>query len=355
MESEPLSRTSIEELERRASRAIGETQDLEALEAERIRYLGRKGELTRALRSIKKLPPEERPAVGEAINKTKQRLEALLEEREKALGSSRVDEEPYPGDYTLPGRRGLDGGRHILSIVIEEIKHIFFGMGYTLAEGPDVELDYYNFEALNFPPDHPSRDLQDTFYVNRDILLRTQTSPVQVRYMEKHEPPIRIMVPGRVYRNESPDPSHAAEFLQMEGLYVDRNVSLADLRNDVTFAVRSFFGPEAEVRFRPHFFPFTEPSAEVDMSCFACRGEGCQICQKTGWIEIMGAGMVHPNVFKYAGYDPDAYTGFAFGMGIDRMAMLKYGIDDIRRFLNNDLRFLEQFWSASKRGWGSEG
>ena len=355
MEREPLDRASIEELERRAAEAIAGTRDLSSLEAERVRYLGRKGELTGALRSIKKLPPEERPAFGEAINRAKQRLEALLEEREGALGSGAADEEPYPGDYTLPGRRSLRGGRHILHTVIEEIKEIFFGMGYTLAEGPDVELDYYNFEALNFPPDHPSRDLQDTFYINPDILLRTQTSPVQVRYMEKHEPPVRIIVPGRVYRNESPDPSHAAEFLQMEGLYVDRNVSLADLRNDVTFAVRSFFGPEAEVRFRPHFFPFTEPSAEVDMSCFACRGEGCQICQKTGWLEIMGAGMVHPNVFRYAGYDPDAYTGFAFGMGIDRMAMLKYGIDDIRRFLHNDLRFLGQFWSEGERGWKSEG
>ena len=355
MESEPLGRASIEELERRATQAIAETQELEALEAERIRYLGRKGELTMALRSIKALPPAERPAVGDAINKAKQRLEKRLREREEALGSGTTEEEPYPGDYTLPGRRGLTGGRHILHTVIEHIKEIFYGMGYELAEGPDVELDYYNFEALNFPSDHPSRDLQDTFYVNRDILLRTQTSPVQVRYMEKHKPPIRIIVPGRVYRNESPDPSHAAEFLQMEGLYVDKNVSLADLRNDVTFAIRSFFGPEAEVRFRPHYFPFTEPSAEVDMSCFSCRGEGCQICQKTGWIEIMGAGMVHPNVFRYAGYDPDDYTGFAFGMGIDRMAMLKYGIDDIRRFLQNDLRFLGQFWSGVERGWKGEG
>jgi phenylalanyl-tRNA synthetase alpha chain len=355
MKSEPLNRASIEELERRATRAIAEARDLEALKAERIRYLGRKGELTRALRSIKTLPPEERPAVGEAINLAKLSIDSLLMEREEALGAGAVEEEPYPGDYTLPGRRGQCGGRHILHIVVEEIKNIFYGMGYTLAEGPDVELDYYNFEALNFPQDHPSRDLQDTFYINPDILLRTQTSPVQVRYMEKHEPPIRIIVPGRVYRNESPDPSHAAEFLQMEGLYVDKHVSLADLRNDVTFAIRSFVGSEAEVRFRPHFFPFTEPSAEVDMSCFACRGEGCQICQKTGWLEIMGAGMVHPNVFRYAGYDPDAYTGFAFGMGIDRMAMLKYGIDDIRRFLHNDLRFLGQFWSEMERGWKSEG
>jgi phenylalanyl-tRNA synthetase alpha chain len=220
-------------------------------------------------------------------------------------------------------------------------------MGDSLAEGPDVELDYYNFEALNFPPDHPSRDTQDTFYINSDILLRTQTSPVQVRYMEKHKPPIRIIVPGRVYRNESPDPSHASEFLQMEGLCVDRNVSLADLRNDVTYFVRAFFGSDAKVRFRPHFFPFTEPSAEADMSCFSCRGAGCPICGKTGWIEIMGAGMVHPHVFRNVGYDPDAYTGFAFGLGLDRIAMLKYGIDDIRRLLGNDLRFLRQFWAET--------
>ena len=237
--------------------------------------------------------------------------------------------------------------QHVLHRVVKDIKEIFFRMGYSLAEGPDVELDYYNFEALNFPPDHPSRDLQDTFYITEDILLRTQTSPVQVRYMEKHKPPLRIIVPGRVYRNESPDPSHSAEFLQMEGLYVDRNVSLADLKADVTYFVKEYFGDEAKVRFRPHFFPFTEPSAEVDMTCFVCKGKGCSVCQKTGWIEIMGAGMVHPRVFRYAGYDPDEYTGFAFGLGIDRVAMLKYGIDDIRRFLTNDIRFLSQFWGFS--------
>jgi phenylalanyl-tRNA synthetase alpha chain len=269
----------------------------------------------------------------------------LLEERREALSSGAGDEEPYPGDPSLPGRATWRGGLHVLHRTVNDIKRILHGMGYSLAEGPDVELDYYNFEALNFPPDHPSRDLQDTFYINRDILLRTQTSPVQIRYMEKHPPPLKIMAPGRVYRNESPDPSHSAEFLQIEGLYVDTNVSLADLKNDVTYFVHSFFGPDARVRFRPHFFPFTEPSAEVDMSCSACKGQGCAVCGKTGWLEIMGAGMVHPNVFRYAGYDPDACTGFAFGMGVDRIAMLKYGIDDIRLFLANDLRFLRQFWA----------
>jgi phenylalanyl-tRNA synthetase alpha chain len=352
MKDERVDPVAIDELGERAARAVEGAADLDALERERVRYLGRRGELTKILRSIKLLPAGERPVIGDAINKTKKRIEKLIAEKAAELAAALIEKEPYPGDHTLPGRRGPTGGRHILHIAVEEIKEIFFGMGYSLAEGPDVELDYYNFEALNFPQDHPSRDTQDTFYLNRDILLRTQTSPVQVRYMEKHDPPIRIMVPGRVYRNESPDPSHAAEFLQMEGLYVDKNVSLGDLRNDVTFFIQAYFGPDARVRFRPHFFPFTEPSAEVDMSCFACRGEGCQICGRTGWLEIMGAGMVHPNVFRYAGYDPDAYAGFAFGLGVDRIAMLKYGIDDIRRFLTNDLRFLGQFWTEPDEGVG---
>lgn len=350
MNSDGLDRSTLEELEGRAAGEVAGAADLEELEAARIRYLGRKGEITEILRSIGRMPPEQRPVYGNIVNELKQKLNELLESRKDSLRAGREESEPYPGDPTLPGRTGFKGGRHILKKVLNETKDIFYRMGYSLAEGPDVELDYYNFEALNFPEDHPSRDLQDTFYVNNDILLRTQTSPVQVRFMEKHEPPLRIIVPGRVYRNESPDPSHAAEFLQMEGLYVDRNVSLADLKSDVAFFARSFFGPEARVRFRPHFFPFTEPSAEVDMLCFSCRGEGCPICGRTGWIEIMGAGMVHPKVFRYVGYDPDAYTGFAFGMGIDRITMLRYGIDDIRRFLANDLRFLQQFWTDFQAG-----
>jgi phenylalanyl-tRNA synthetase alpha chain len=344
-------RSLIEALEREASGEISEAADLDALEQVRIKYLGRKGKLTLALRSIGRLPADERPAVGGLINEVKGKLSEQLESRLSQLSGCEGDEEPYPGDPNLPGRRCLEGGRHILKRTIRDIKEIFFRMGYSMTDGPDVELDYYNFEALNFPVDHPSRDLQDTFYVNKDILLRTQTSPVQVRYMEKHKPPLRIISPGRVYRNESPDPSHAAEFFQVEGLFVDKDVSLADLRNDVTFFVHQFFGPDAGVRFRPHFFPFTEPSAEVDMTCFSCHGKGCSICQKTGWLEIMGAGMVHPNVFKYAGYDPDSITGFAFGMGVERITMLKYGIDDIRRFLVNDIRFLRQFW----RGMDSTG
>ncbi len=340
-------RDAVREVAERAACAFAEARDLEKLEEARVRFIGRKGEITTLLRSIGELPAGDRPAFGELINELKTEIETLFENRRNALGGDAAEEDHFAGDATLPGRRPLAGGTHVLHRVVSEMKAIFAGMGYSIAEGPDVELDYYNFEALNFPVDHPSRDLQDTFYVNRDILLRTQTSPVQVRYMEKHRPPIRIIVPGRVYRNETPDPSHAAEFLQMEGLYVDRNVSLADLRSDITFFARSFFGAGAKVRFRPHFFPFTEPSAEVDMSCFACGGAGCAICGKTGWIEIMGAGMVHPHVFRYAGYDPDAYTGFAFGIGIERTAMLKYGIDDIRRLLANDLRFLSQFWGEA--------
>lgn len=345
--NDSLDRDALRELEERAAGAFAAASGLEQLEEARVRFIGRKGEITGLLRRIGSLPADERPAFGERVNELNARIEELFERRKAALADASAEDDHFAGDPTLPGRRGLAGGPHVLHRVVAEMKEIFFGMGYSLAEGPDVELDYYNFEALNFPADHPSRDTQDTFYVNRDILLRTQTSPVQVRYMEKHKPPLRIIVPGRVYRNESPDPSHAAEFIQMEGLYVDRNVSLADLRGDVTYFVRRFFGPEARVRFRPHFFPFTEPSAEADMSCFACRGAGCAVCGRTGWIEIMGAGMVHPHVFRYAGYDPDAYTGFAFGIGIERTAMLKYGIDDIRRLLANDVRFLRQFWPES--------
>jgi phenylalanyl-tRNA synthetase alpha chain len=343
--SERPDRFGVDEIAERAEKTFAGAVDLDALEEARIRFIGRKGEITTLLRSIGSLPDEDRPAFGDLVNDLRERILALYERRKGALSDGAAEEDYFSGDPTLPGRRALPGGRHVLHQVLRDIKRIFYGMGYSLAEGPDVELDYYNFEALNFPADHPSRDTQDTFYINRDILLRTQTSPVQVRYMEKHKPPLRIIVPGRVYRNESPDPSHAAEFLQMEGLYVDRNVSLADLRNDMTYFVRAFFGSDAKVRFRPHFFPFTEPSAEADMSCFSCRGSGCSICGRTGWIEIMGAGMVHPHVFRNAGYDPDAYTGFAFGLGLDRIAMLKYGIDDIRRLLANDLRFLRQFWA----------
>ncbi len=339
-----VERQNIDQILCSALEEIESASDLQSLEEARIKYIGRKGLITASLRSISELPEGKRPAFGKLINEAKRKVLETYRGRKESILHGREEEEPYPGDPTLPGRREWAGGLHVLHQVTREIKEIFYGMGYSVTEGPDVELDYYNFEALNFPSDHPSRDEQDTFYVNQDILLRTQTSPVQVRFMEKNKPPVRIICPGRVYRNETPDPSHSSEFHQMEGLFVDTDVSMVDLKNDVTFFIKSYFGEDAEVRFRPHFFPFTEPSAEADMSCFVCKGEGCSVCQKTGWIEIMGAGMVHPRVFRYAGYEEDRYTGFAFGMGIDRIAMLKYGIEDIREFLGNDLRFLSNFW-----------
>ncbi len=335
----------VESLERSIQEDIKEATSADALEAARIRYLGRKGRVTALLRDIKDAPPEERPRIGAAANRLKELAEGLLEEKAKELRGSQRASRFYtpPHDATLPAHDGARGHRHILSQTFKELKDIFFGMGYGLASGPDVELDYYNFQALNFPEEHPSRDLQDTFYITDDILMRTHTSPVQIRYMENNKPPFKIIAPGRVYRNESIDPSHAAEFHQVEGLYVDKDISLADLKSDVEVFIHQLFGARTKIRFRPSFFPFTEPSAEVDMTCVTCRGDGCSVCGQTGWLEIMGAGMVHPNVFRAVGYDPEVYSGFAFGLGVDRVAMLKYGINDIRLFLGNDFRFLEQF------------
>ena len=323
---------------------IAGASSLADLDAIRVRLLGRKGELTRRLRALGELPPEQRPEAGAALNRLRRELEEALSRRREVL-QREVDAAAAEGvDLTLPGVPPAPlGGRHPLTVVIEEICDIFRGLGYRVVEGPDVELDEYNFKALNFPDDHPARDIQDTFYIDDVMLLRTQTSPVQVRVMEREAPPLAIVAPGRVYRNEAVDASHAAEFYQVEGLYVDRDVSLAQLRATVATFLNRLFDREVAIRFRPHYFPFTEPSVEVDMACFACDGAGCAVCGRTGWIEIMGAGMVHPNVFAAAGYDPDAYTGFAFGLGIDRIAMLRYGIDDIRLFYENDLRFLQQF------------
>lgn len=335
----------VEAIEKSLRDDIAKAGTPEALEEARIRYLGRKGRITAMLRDIKEAPPESRPAMGAVANRLRTLAESLLGEKRAGLEQGRVLSRFYrpPVDPTLPAHDGSVGRRHILSQVSRRLKDIFFGMGYSLASGPEVELEYYNFHALNFPEEHPSRDLQDTFYVTDDILLRTHTSPVQVRYMEANKPPLKIIAAGRVYRNETIDQTHAAEFHQIEGLYVDRDVSMADLKKDVEIFVQQLFGSKVRVRFRPHFFPFTEPSAEVDMSCFACLGKGCSVCAQAGWIEIMGAGMVHPNVFRAVGYDPELYTGFAFGIGVDRVAMIKYGIDDIRLFLANDVRFLAQF------------
>jgi phenylalanyl-tRNA synthetase alpha chain len=335
--------SEIEHLASRFRAELAGVDDERALEALRVRYLGRKGVLARLFQDLGKAPAAERPAMGKAIHTLEQVVVDGLATRKTALSARAEEHLPAGFDPSLPGRRPWRGRRHILSAVLEEIIDIFRGMGFSVAEGPEVETDYYNFQALNFPANHPSRDSQDTFYVDDEVLLRTHTSPVQVRYMEAHPPPVRIVAPGRVYRNEAVDASHAAEFFQLEGLYVDEGVTIGDLKTTLRQFAREFFGPRAELRFRPHFFPFTEPSAEADVLCFNCGGEGCRICGGTGWIELLGAGMVHPNVFRAVGYDPERVTGFAFGIGIERMAMQRYGIEDIRLFLENDVRFLSQF------------
>jgi len=333
----------IEQLENRFREELAGVDGERALEELRVRYLGRKGVLAGLFQALGKADPDQRPAMGKAIHAFKQVVEGGLAARKAELGARAEESLPAGFDPSLPGRRPLRGRRHVLSSVLEEIIDIFRGMGFSVAEGPEVETDYYNFQALNFPANHPSRDSQDTFYVDDEVLLRTHTSPVQVRYMESHPAPVRIVAPGRVYRNEAVDASHAAEFFQLEGLYVDEGVTMGDLKTTLRQFAREFFGPQAALRFRPHFFPFTEPSAEADVLCFGCGGEGCRICGGTGWIELLGAGMVHPNVFRAVGYDPERVTGFAFGIGIERMAMQRYGIEDIRLFLENDVRFLSQF------------
>jgi len=334
----------LDGLRREGLAHIEQAGNLEELARARAELLGRKGRLTTELRGLKDVSAEERPALGAGLNTLREELEAAFEARKDQLTAAADAAVIAGADLTLPAVAPVrPGGLHPLPSIIEEICDIFRGLGFSRADGPDVELDYYNFTALNFPDDHPARDIQDTFYIDGKRLLRTQTSPVQARVMERHAPPLAVVIPGRVYRNEAVDASHAAEFFQIEGLYVDKDVSLVDLRATVREFIDRLYGAGTEIRFRPHFFPFTEPSVEVDMGCFVCKGEGCNVCGRTGWIEIMGAGMVHPNVFKAAGYDPDAYTGFAFGLGIDRIAMLRYGIDDIRLLYENDLRFLQQF------------
>ncbi len=315
------------------------------LEQVRVRFLGRQGALTQLLRSLGTLPPEERPVVGAAANEAKRQLEALLETRvDEARRAERVSERRRQRlDLTLPGRRPPLGTVHPLTRVHDEIVTIFAGLGFSVAEGPDIETDYYNFEALNIPADHPARDMQDTFYLPGGLLLRTHTSPVQIRTMLAQKPPVRIVVPGRVHRRDVPDASHSPVFHQVEGLAVDRHVTMADLKGTLELFAREMYGPKSRIRFRPSFFPFTEPSAEVDVVCFLCGGDGCRVCKQSGWLEILGSGMVHPQVLRNVGYDPEEVTGWAFGMGIERIAMLKYGIDDIRLFFENDLRFLRQF------------
>jgi phenylalanyl-tRNA synthetase alpha chain len=324
--------------------AIARAASSAELEQLRVRFLGRQGTLTLLLRSLGALPAKERPLVGAAANELKRELGALLEVR---LGQTRETERKQERarrryDLTLPGRRPPQGTLHPLTRVQDEIIGIFVGLGFSVAEGPEIESDYYNFEALNIPRDHPARDMQDTFYLSEDTLLRTHTSPVQIRTMQAQRPPVRIVCPGKVYRRDA-DITHSPMFHQVEGLAVDRDISMGDLKGTLELFAREMFGPRSRIRFRPSFFPFTEPSAEVDVVCFLCGGEGCRVCKQSGWLEILGSGMVHPQVLKNVGYDPEEVTGWAFGMGIERIAMLKYGVDDIRLFFENDLRFLNQF------------
>ena len=333
---------SLEEIRSRALSEIEEAASPEVLEGIKVRLVGRKGLLTSILKSIGKLPPEERPLVGKRANEIKQELLGRIEEREKALASGEVEARIEGLDPTLPGRSLPQGSLHPITQVMEEVCSIFEAMGFRIAQGPEIELDFYNFEALNIPADHPARDMQDTFYIDQKRLLRTHTSPIQVRTMEAMEPPLRIIAPGKVYRCDS-DVTHTPMFHQVEGLMVDRDVRFSDLKGVLTVFIHEIFGQGTGVRFRPSFFPFTEPSAEVDIQCVICDGSGCRVCSHTGWIEVLGAGMVHPEVFRHVGYDPQEVSGFAFGLGMERIAMLRFGINDIRLFYENDIRFLNQF------------
>lgn len=338
-------KTALEAIKRQAFAELEAAGDLKEIDAARVKYLGKKGELTAILKQMGKLSAQERPVIGQLANQVREEIEGKLESSrtalERQLLERRLLEENL--DVTLPGRRRPIGKQHPMSIVLDEVKEIFIGMGFDIAQGPEVELDYYNFEALNIPKDHPARDTQDTFYINDNVVLRTQTSPVQIRVMEQQKPPIRVIAPGRVYRSDAVDATHSPLFHQIEGLVVDRGITMADLKGTLEVFVKRLYGEEAVVRFRPHHFPFTEPSAELDMRCFACQGEGCRLCKGEGWIELLGCGMVHPKVLSVCGIDPEEYSGFAFGMGLERIVMRRYNIDDLRLFYENDIRFLDQF------------
>lgn len=321
---------------------VASSQELDSL---RVRFLGKKGELTSVLKGLGKATPEERPVIGQLANEVRALIEDKINDKKTELEEKKLLEgfEKEKLDVTMPGKRQDIGSRHPISQVDERLKAIFMGMGFSVVEGPEVELDYYNFEALNIPKNHPARDTQDTFYINDDVVLRSQTSPVQVRVMEKTKPPIRIISPGKVYRSDAVDATHSPVFHQMEGLVIDKGITMGDLKGTLELFIKELYGSEAKIRFRPHHFPFTEPSAEVDVSCFVCGGEGCRVCKGEGFIEILGAGMVHPKVLRQCGIDPEVYSGFAFGLGIERIVMRSFGIDDMRHLYENDLRFLKQF------------
>lgn len=336
----------LKELRLAAVAELSAAAGLDALGELRVKYLGKKGSLTAILRGVGALSVEERPRVGQLVNELRSELEALIETRteelKQAAMASKIAAERI--DVSLPGRRPAVGHKHPLTLTLERVKSVFMRMGFDVAEGPEIEKDYYNFEALNLPPDHPARDMQDTFYITPDILLRTHTSPVQVRTMQGVPPnsPVRVIAPGKVYRCDY-DATHSPVFTQVEGLVIDKGISFADLKGTLDLFAKEIFGRDVRLRFRPSFFPFTEPSAEVDISCVMCAGKGCRTCKGTGWLEILGSGMVHPRVLELSGFDPEQVSGFAFGMGVERIAMLVYGIDDLRLFYDNDLRFLAQF------------
>ena len=335
----------LEKIMQEAIKRIEESGNLDRLNEIRVAYLGKKGELTEVLKGMRDVAPEDRPMVGQLVNDARSAIEARLEaaktEFERKIMEQRLENETI--DVTLPAKKQALGHAHPNTIALDELERIFIGMGYEVVEGPEVELDYYNFEALNIPANHPAKDEQDTFYINKEIVLRTQTSPVQVRVMEKQKPPIRIIAPGRVYRSDEVDATHSPCFHQIEGLVIDKGITMADLKGTLAQFAKEMFGAETKVKFRPHHFPFTEPSAEMDVTCFKCGGKGCRFCKGEGWIEILGCGMVHPKVLSMSGIDPDEYSGFAFGIGLERIALLKYEIDDMRLLYENDERFLKQF------------
>ena len=335
----------LQSIKEKALAQINAAQHLESLNDVRVAILGKKGELTSVLKSMKDVAPEDRPKVGQMVNEARAEIEKVLEEKKTAF-EKKVREEKMKAetiDVTLPAKKPMVGHRHPNTIALEEIERIFVGMGYEVVEGPEVEYDYYNFEALNIPANHPAKDEQDTFYINKDIVLRTQTSSTQVHELEKGKLPIRMIAPGRVYRSDEVDATHSPTFHQVEGLVVDKNVTFADLKGTLQQFAKEVFGEDTKVKIRPHHFPFTEPSAEMDVSCFKCGGKGCRFCKGEGWIEILGCGMVHPHVLEMSGVDPEEYVGFAFGVGLERIALLKYEIDDMRLLYENDVRFLKQF------------
>ena len=335
----------LEEIKASVEGILKNAADMETLEQIRIKYLGKKGELTAVLKGMGKLSAEERPKMGALANEIRGKLEKEIEEKKSEIGAAleKAKLKAEVVDVTMPGKKQAAGKLHPLTKTMNEVKDIFIGMGFQIADGPEVEYDYYNFEALNIPPNHPARDTQDTFYIEDNIVLRTQTSPMQVRVMEKTKPPIRVIAPGRVYRSDTVDATHSPVFHQIEGLVVDKGVTMADLKGTLEMLAKSLYGEKTRVRFRPHHFPFTEPSAEMDVSCFVCGGKGCSVCKGEGWIEVLGCGMVHPKVLANCGIDPEVYSGFAFGIGLERIAMGKYDIDDLRLFFENDQRFLNQF------------